>query len=280
MGTFYFGKQETLRCIEDVKFTEHPGEPLCLAHKFTTQYFIAGVYLHDDGYVLAVKPKLENFYPLSEAGIATLQHEGKLPATLPSYSISAGDYVMGYLLWPMLAFLAFLALLGRRARQKRLRRDAAMPIAIGGLTLKTKLNRFVAEQAAAVLLPGESVQHQAYTLDHRMNGGLVSAATNQAHHAVLTSQRLLLFRSRIGAFGPLAENLGLEALPREAIASASSDGDTITLRLTSGGARTLHVPLTNALSNQRAFLRDVPRILAGVTSPAPVGAPAPTPASS
>jgi hypothetical protein len=80
---------------------------------------------------------------------------------------------------------------------------------------------------------------------------------------VLTDCRLIFVTTRAGAFGPLLENRGTESLDRRSIAGLAVDDRAIQLHLADGSARLLWVSPTKKLSNQRAFLRDVPRILGG-----------------
>jgi len=51
------GVDETIRCIASTRITSPEGAPLCLAFKTGAHLFGAGLYLTDDGYVLAVVPK-------------------------------------------------------------------------------------------------------------------------------------------------------------------------------------------------------------------------------
>jgi hypothetical protein len=99
MGKMIFGKEEKLVCLADVPLKGAEDEPLCLAHKTTKQFFVAGIYLSDDGYVLKIQGK-DAFYPLpGEPELSQLQSEALLPKPLPPYAISTIDYLMGYSLW-------------------------------------------------------------------------------------------------------------------------------------------------------------------------------------
>jgi hypothetical protein len=99
-----------------------------------------------------------------------------------------------------------------------------------------------------------------------MNGvpqGDLGDAKLGALYAALTDRRLVLVATRVGAFGPLLENRGVEILERPKIVGLAVDDRAIQLQLADGTVRLLWVSPTGKLSNQRAFLRDVPRLLGG-----------------
>ncbi len=95
----YFGSREEIAKIQDIEGTSYK-----LSNKYTLHFFIAGIYLSDDGYVLQDKNAFNTYYPLSEEEIKKLQGTGKLPTPLPSYSISIWAYLIGYSLWIIIAF--------------------------------------------------------------------------------------------------------------------------------------------------------------------------------
>jgi hypothetical protein len=105
-------------------------------------------------------------------------------------------------------------------------------------------------------------------------GGLADAKLG-ALYVVLTSRRLILITARAGAFGPLLENRGTEVIDRRNITGFAVGDRVIDLRLADGSTRRLWISPTGKLSNQRAFLRDVPRLLGGA---APGSLPAAQPA--
>lgn len=91
---------------------------------------------------------------------------------------------------------------------------------------------------------------------------LKGAAQNVGLFAVSTSERVIFVKTKIGAFKPILENHGVDEVPREAIVDAVEDDYLVSLVLTDGLVRTILVsPNEKHFSNQRAFLRDVPRIL-------------------
>src|SRR5688500_13300343 len=94
-----FGTQEKLICLEDVTLPGPSGESLCLAHKLSSKFFLAGVYVRDDGYVLAVKGQDRYYNMPTDAELTALQQQGALPARLPPHSIPAVELLFGYSLW-------------------------------------------------------------------------------------------------------------------------------------------------------------------------------------
>ncbi len=173
---------------------------------------------------------------------------------------------MGYLLWTFIAATIVLSIVNRVLITRRAARDALTPVSFGPPLLKTKADYFVAGQVAPQLRAGEVIQHQAYVFDREPGGGWRYALA-RADFAVLTNQRILLMRTRVGAFGVLRENRGFETTEREWISNVTVDDRSIVLTFTNGSERTLWVLETRGLSNQAAFLRDVPRILRGAEVP-------------
>jgi hypothetical protein len=98
-----FGSDEKIRSISDLKLRGPTGETLFLAHKVTTQFFLLGVHVKDDGYVLGVKGDSRKYYPMPTAQVQRLQQQGLLPSPLPGYRLSTIDYLIGYSLWLALA---------------------------------------------------------------------------------------------------------------------------------------------------------------------------------
>ena len=99
-GKLLFGDKEEIDKIQDIKGTDYQ-----LGHKYTLHFFLAGVYLSDDGYVLQPKNAHDTYYPNSEQEIKELQKAGLLPSPLPKYSIPIWQYLFGYSLWIVLAFV-------------------------------------------------------------------------------------------------------------------------------------------------------------------------------
>jgi len=107
-STLEFGTDDTIKEIQDL-----PGTNYELCYHYHIYYFIAGIYLANDGYVLTEKPdptkqKLltdsaaNRYLPLSKEKTKELQQAGLLPNPLPKYSIPTSAYVEGYLFWPIM----------------------------------------------------------------------------------------------------------------------------------------------------------------------------------
>lgn len=125
-GDMYFGKGERIKCLQPLnqmkEDTPDNGsiwrpvpkttDPTMLCYKYSIQYFILGVAIHDDGYVLSSGDDYYNYYPLDEAKIRELQTKGVMPDPLPTYSLTWMQYAAGYSLWVLIA-LVILGLLGK-----------------------------------------------------------------------------------------------------------------------------------------------------------------------
>lgn len=262
MGKLMFGKDETIACIQPITLKGAEGEGLCLAYK-TSKYFVfAGVYLKDDGYVLGVASKKDTFYPLPEAGeLKDFQARGLMPDPLPGYSIPVPEYLFGYSLWIVIAFVAAFGWLKSVNTKRRKARDAAIPVGFGPPTVTTDGDRFIADQVRPMLRPGEQVQHQAYGVRDRPDSAL-AAARNVGLFVVLTNQRVIFVQTKVGAFKPVLKNQGVSEVERSSIVNAVEDDYLISLVLNDGTVRTIFVgPQQKHFSNQQAFIRDLPRIL-------------------
>ena len=78
----------------------------------------------------------------------------------------------------------------------------------------------------------------------------------------LTDQRLIFIQTRAGIFGPALENLGVESIERSAIIDVHELDLLLAFVHRDGEVRTLFVPKSEKrFSNQRAFVRDVVRML-------------------
>jgi hypothetical protein len=270
MGKLLFGTDETLTCIQHVDVRGPKDEALCLAYKISKVFLGGGVYLKDEGYVLRVENDAKHYFPLPPERVEELQAASLLPRPLPPYAIPWYEYTVGYSLWVGIAFVILTAAVSRVRRRRREAEDSTIPTTVGPPSLVTAADRWVAAQAAPLLAPGEVVQHQAYALNEEPGGFNVGA-----RYAVLTQWRVFLFSARIGAFGPLLENRGTEIVDRRSITGFAVSDRAIDLTLVDGSTRRLWVSPTGKLSNQRAFLRDVPRLLGGA---APGSQPAAQPA--
>jgi hypothetical protein len=111
-----FGPDESIHRITEV---EIDGETYYLAFKTTMYFFVAGVYVSDDGYVLQEKGKTNWFIPLSQDEIRDLQAAGHLPDPLPRYTVPIWEYLFGYSLWIVVAGTAAFSALGAKLSPRR-----------------------------------------------------------------------------------------------------------------------------------------------------------------
>lgn len=249
-----FGVDETLECIQDVALKGGSGESLCLAWKTSKFFFGAGVYLKDDGYVLKV-PGGNSYYPLPDpAELKAFQAQGLMPDPLPPYTLPVWEYLFGYSLWLVIAFVVGATQVKKLAQRRRYRRDEEHPVSLGPPTLTTEGDRFIAQTVSPLLRPGEQVQHQAYGA--RQRGDPVG------YFCALTNQRLLFIQTSAGLRGPKLENQGVEELERSAVVDLHESDYLMAFVLADQSVRTLLVPQSEKqFSNQKAFTRDVRRLL-------------------
>jgi hypothetical protein len=260
VARYYFGKGEDLHCVTDVNFKGAEEQELCLAYKTTTISVFVPLYFHDDGYVLAVKARNDTYYELPPPKeLATLQAAGILPSPLPSYQIPLHEYAFGFLLWVVLGLVILLSVVQYQLKQRRKASlETALPPGQTPLQIKTKADRWLNEEVAKLLAAGETVEQQAYGVDHED----VNAVTS-AYYVVLTNQRLIVIQSRVGAFGPLLENGGVVIHDRKTIERVDADERHLNFVFASGTPFDFFAEWSERrLSNQRRFLADVPRLFA------------------
>lgn len=259
MAKLRFGKHEEIRCIVDIDARGPKGETLCLAFKTSSYWVGGGVYLADDGYVLKPRGQESVYYPMPTGGAPM---EG-LPSPLPAYSIPWVDYFGGYSLWLAIAVtVAWGVGASKLKARRRLAFDATLsntPVTYGPPIVSTKGDRFVASTTMPLLRPGESVQHQAYTVVWDFAGERGSA--EHAYFVVLTTQRVLMYSTRVGAFGLLCECGRVDSFERSQIVNATVDDGVLVLTFPDGTSRGFLVKSTSAMSNQSAFLTNAARIL-------------------
>lgn len=256
---FMFGQDDTINCIQDIAAPGPGGAKLCLGYKYSTHSFGAPAYLTNDGYVLKIVGQ-DRYIPLPKERIAALQADGTLPTPLPGYSISPLAYVWGYSLWIILLVVGVLTWLGSKRKKARMAADAALPISTQPPALNTAGDRFIHDQVTPLLGSGERITHQGYGTDRVVAG--LSAIGAKGLLAALTSKRLFLIKTKVGAFSPVLENQGVEELERSAIREVTRDGQILEFKLLDGSTRTLVVDARKKhFSNQEVFLRDVPRLL-------------------
>jgi hypothetical protein len=108
----------------------------------------------------------------------------------------------------------------------------------------TKVEEYLATQLAPLLASGETIVASAYLLPIlRRTGNLsqfVEAARARAAFVTLTSRRIIVIFTRVPAFGPLLENLGIHIVDRAQLTGARvtrelelffADGTTMTFRV-------------------------------------------------
>lgn len=258
MGGLAFGWDDSIDCITPVKLKGDDGAALCLAHKTSKLFVGAGVWVRDDGYVLRREGDAHVFYPWPDAAtVKAWQSEQLLPDPLPSYSVSIADYLVGYSLWIILIAMLVVSQVKRVLTRRRQAQDALTPVSFGPPKQDTEQDRFIAQTVGALLEPGETLQHQAVATpgaDDRIN----------VWFAALTSHRLVLVRTERTPFKPALTNKGVEFINRSQVTGATEMNWEITFTLEGGNTFVLCVPpKETGFSNQRAFIRDVPRILSG-----------------
>lgn len=101
----YFGESDELNKIEGTTPIKMDREQFSLGYRTYFKWFVAGVYVKDEGYVL-IDHSDNAYVPLDEEDIKQLQEEKTLPTPLPQYSLSAVDYLKGYSLWLIIIALA------------------------------------------------------------------------------------------------------------------------------------------------------------------------------
>ena len=95
-----FGTAEDIHPIENVDLKGPDGEALFLGYKTSTVYFLLGVSVHDDGYILGLQSDHTRFLDMPPAEtLANFQSQGLLPKPLPPYALGILDYLNGYGLW-------------------------------------------------------------------------------------------------------------------------------------------------------------------------------------
>lgn len=270
MGKMLFGTEEKVECIQPVRLKGGQQEALCLAYKTTKTFFIAGLRLRDDGYVLGVVGQ-GSYYPFPEGGeLAQLQASALLPSPLPGYSIPWYEYAFGYSLWLVAGLVLVLERWSSARKKRRVKEDAEAPLSAGPPTLKTEFDHFLADTLRPLLGANERIEQQAYGFPEpwRHNGELVPG--KKAAYCALTNERLFFIQARTGAFGPLKENQGIDQVPRAQVSRVINDDGLLHFVLADGTVMVLWVRRAERkFSNQLRFIRDVPKLLATPRDPRP-----------
>jgi hypothetical protein len=265
-----FGTDEHLVCLTAATIKDPDGGAMCLGYKYTYHYILLPAYVTDDGYVVA---KGDRYNALTPDMIHELQAFGQAPDPLPSYSLDWTTYAWGYSLWLLIALVIVSRVVRSRRTSRAIASDASAPIAKEPPALVTAGDQFIPAQLAGELHPGEAITHQAYGVTSTVRGGgifsFVAAARQKAVLAALTTERLFLIKTRVGAFSPLLENNGIEAIARGDIRTVDRTGPrSLRIALADGTARTIVVDArARYFSNQDAFLRDLARVVGSSVSP-------------
>ena len=119
-----FGTQDDLNCIVDIPLKGGANEPLCLGFKVSMHFFIGGLYVSDEGYVLRVKTDSKSYYPMpSGQELADFQLNGMIPSPLPSYSVPVFDYLFGYSLWIILGVMGAFAAIKHALNKRKVKAE-------------------------------------------------------------------------------------------------------------------------------------------------------------
>jgi hypothetical protein len=119
-GKMMFGDQDSLHKIQDVEFNGPNGEELYLAYRTTIKFFILGVNITKQGYVLAIKDSEDKaYYSLDNAQIKELQNNGGLPNPMPKYKLTKFDYAFGYSLWILILIFGGFSLIKRQFKKRK-----------------------------------------------------------------------------------------------------------------------------------------------------------------
>ena len=166
MGKLMFGTDEKIECIQNVGVTGGDGEPLCLAYKTRKVFFGAGVWLHDDGYVLRNATNANSYYPWPDAAqVEKWQSMQLLPVPLPTYSIPWYEYAFGYSLWLIVLALGAWAMFRGWLTKRRHAANALVPVSMGPPKQDTEYDRLISDEAKKHLGDGELLQHQAWAVN-------------------------------------------------------------------------------------------------------------------
>jgi hypothetical protein len=75
-----------------------------LGYMVTTHWFVAGLYMSNDGYVIH-QPGSDEYWSLDDESVAELQELNVLPDPLPAFQAPVADYAFGYSLWLVITAL-------------------------------------------------------------------------------------------------------------------------------------------------------------------------------
>jgi hypothetical protein len=113
----FFGTQDKINHLQDLTVKGPNDEALFLGFLTSTHSFMLPYSMSDGGYVLGIKGTSDKFFKLPKERIEMMQRAKLLPNPLPVYQRSSGDYLIGYLLWPVLLLIAVAGLIQSRRRR-------------------------------------------------------------------------------------------------------------------------------------------------------------------
>lgn len=119
------GDEQTVHFLQPVTVKGPNGEALDLGYRTTTTWFLLGVAVRPQGYVLVPQGDYRHYFSLSPDEVKQYQAQGGLPNPLPPYQLSFSDYLTGYSLW--IAILIALIFPVRNYFVERKRRAAGLP---------------------------------------------------------------------------------------------------------------------------------------------------------
>jgi tetratricopeptide (TPR) repeat protein len=196
-----FGTREYLEKIQDTDIKGPNGEALYLGYKYSHHAFIMPYRTTNDGYILGVVGQ-QRYYALDAPLIARLQAQTLLPNPLPPYSLSWLDYLIGYLLWLVVAGIALSIPF---AFLKQRRRKRAAPFAEAGLAHHRSGNL-----DAAIAEYNEALKRHPKFVDVLMLRGDAHKARGEIDRAISDYSKIILADAK-NARALLARGAAFEA---------------------------------------------------------------------
>ncbi len=121
----------------------------------------------------------------------------------------------------------------------------------------SKIESFIQEQVAPSLRDGEQLRSMAY-LRSAPGGGVIGGLRAKAWFGALTDQRLLLIKTRVGAFKPLLENHGVETFERTQLEGVHVGGNQVSIAIRDGKPLVfVKDRSTKKVASQAAFLDEL-----------------------
>lgn len=115
----YFGEQDYFENIESVEPIKDGSNTYNLGYRLYIKWFLGGVYLKDEGYILINNHDKNRYIPLTPEIIQELQDNNFLPKELPNYSISTIYYLKGYSLWIIIIIFVLVTLISNRKEKAK-----------------------------------------------------------------------------------------------------------------------------------------------------------------